>query len=106
MLKDTQQAPGWGDITRGVRSAFVYVDCIRPTNAGSFQVKLLKEVPVGTHRPGDIIHWRAQLPVETHKLNTQTLSQIKVTIKDIHNKLLDFNGFDVSLLIAIEHRPS
>ena len=105
ILKGKQQAPGFGDITRGVRSAFVYVDCIQPTNAGSFQVQLLKEVPTGTHKPGDVIHWRAQMPVEKHMLNTQTLSQLKVSIKDIHNKVLDFNGFDVGLLLAIEHRP-
>ncbi len=104
-LQGKQQAPRFGDITRGVRSAYVYVDCIQPTNAGSFQVQLLKEVPTGTHKPGDVIHWRAQMPVEKHMLNTQTLSQLKVSIKDIHNKVLDFNGFHTSLLIAIEHRP-
>ena len=36
ILMDKQQAPRLGDVTRGVRSAFVYIDCIRPTNAGSF----------------------------------------------------------------------
>ena len=55
-LSGTQQAPGVGDITKGVRSAYIYIDCIQPTNAGRFQVQLLKEVPVGSHRPGDVIH--------------------------------------------------
>ena len=104
ILMDKQQAPRLGDVTRDVRSVFVYIDCIRPTNAGSFQVQLLKEVPIGTHKPGDVIHWRAQMPVEKHNLNTQTISQLKVSIKDIHNKVLDFKGFDVSLLLAIEHK--
>ena len=104
ILSGTQQAPGVGDITRGVRSAYIYIDYIKPTNAGSFQVQLLKEVPVGSHRPGDIIHWHARTPVESHQLNTQALSQIRITIKDVHNNVLNFNGFDVSLLIAIEHQ--
>ena len=102
-FKGTQQVPGLGDITRGVRSAYIYIDCIQPTNAGSFQVQLLKKIPVGSHRPGDIIEWHARTTVETHKLNTQALSQIKVTVKDIHNKVIDFNSFDVILLLAIEH---
>ena len=45
------------------------------------------------------------MPVEKHVLNTQTLSQLKVSIKDIHDQVLDFNGFNVNLLLAIEHRP-
>ena len=104
-LQGKQKSPGFRDITRGVRSAFVYVDCIQPTNAGSFQVQLLMEVPTRTHKPSDVIHWRAQMPVEKHVLNTQTLSQLKVSIKDIHDQVLDFNGFNVNLLLAIEHRP-
>ena len=104
-VKSKAQAPGLGDITRGVRSAFLYVDCIQRTNAESFQVQLLKEVPIGMHKPGKVIHWRAQMPVEKHHLNTQTLSQLNVTIKDIHNQVLDFNAFNVSLLLAIEHHP-
>ena len=75
ILKGKQQAPGLGDITRGVRAAYVYVDFIQPTNAGSFQVQLLKKIPVGSHRPGDIIEWHARTPVETHHLNTQTISR-------------------------------
>ena len=104
IVKGKQQSLGLGDITCGVRIPFIYIDCIQPTNAGSFQVQLLKEVPVGSHRPGDIIHWHARTPVESHQLNTQALSQIRITIKDVHNNVLNFNGFDVSLLLAIEHQ--
>ena len=93
-----------GDITRGVRSVFIYLDCIEPTNAGSYQVQLLKEVPVGKHMPGDIISYRQKQPVVGHELNTSILSQIYVNIKDVHNKTIDFNGFDVGLLVAIRHR--
>ena len=99
-----QEAPRMADITRGVRSVFIYVDCIQPTNAGSFQVQLIKEVPVGAHIPGDIIHYRQKQPVVAHKLNTSSLGQIYVNIKDVHNKTIDFNGFDVDLLCAIRHR--
>ena len=106
VVKGTEQSPGISDITRGVQSVFVYIDCIKATSAGSFSVNLIKEGPIGTHRPGDFIQWRAHMPVEVHKLSTQTLSQIEVTIKDIHNKVIDFNDFNVSLLLAIEHRLS
>ena len=93
-----------GDISRGVQSVFVYLDCVQPTNAGSFQVQLLKEIPVGKHIPGDIIAYRQKQPVVAHKLNTTTLSQIYVNIKDVHNKTIDFNGYEVGLLCAIRHR--
>ena len=99
-----QEAPRMGDISRGVRSVFVYLDCIQPTNAGSFQVQLLKEIPIGKHVPGDIISYRQKQPVVAHKLNTNTLSQIYVNVKDAHNRTIDFNGFDIGLLCAIKHR--
>ena len=99
-----QLAPKMADISRGVHSVFVYVDCIEPTNAGSFQVPLLKEISVGGNNPGDIIFYRQSLPVEAHRLNTQSLSQIKITIKDVHNRVIAFNGFHVGLLLGIRHR--
>ena len=99
-----QEAPKMADISRGVRSVYVYIDCIKATNAGSFQVPLLKEIPVGKHIPGDIIAYRQKEPVVAHQLNTGSLSQISVNVKDVHNRTIDFNGFDIGLLCAIRHR--
>ena len=45
------------------------------------------------------------MPVKKHNLNMQTLSQLKVIIKDIYDQVLDFNSFNVDLLLAIKHRP-
>ena len=97
-----QQAPRMADITRGVNSVYVYLDCIEPTNAGSFSVPLIKQIPIGGFRPGDVIQYRQRLPVEVHKLNTPTLRQIAVSVKDVHNQVIDFNGFNVELLLAIQ----
>ena len=104
-VKNKAKALGLRDITRGVRAAYVYVDFIQPTNAGSFQVQLLKKIPVGSHRPVDIIEWHALTPAETHNLNTQALSQTRVTIKDIQDMVIDFNSFHTSLIFLIEHQP-
>ena len=68
------------------------------------QVQLIKEIPVGGYNPGDIIQYRQKLPVEAHILNTRTLSQIKVTIKDVHNRVIAFNGFNVGLLLGIRNK--
>ena len=80
-VKSKTKAPGFRDVMRGVCSALMYINCIRVTNAGLFQVQLLKEITIGTHKPGNKIRWRAQIPIEEQNLNKQTLLQLKVTNK-------------------------
>ena len=95
-------APSQGDITAGLNSLYIMIDCIENWTQGSFSVPLLKKIEIGRHdRPGDLIHYRAQLPLEVHKLNQTTLMHIDVTIKDRINQVVDFNGFSVNLTLGI-----
>ena len=91
-----------GDITAGLNSLYIMIDCIENWTQGSFSVPLLKKIEIGRHdRPGDLIHYRAQLPLEVHKLNQTTLMHIEVTIKDRFNRVVNFNGFSVNLTLGI-----
>ena len=90
------------DITGGDSSLYVLVDCVENTTAGSFSIPLLKKIEVGREdRPGDLMHYRAHNPVEVHRLSQSTLMHIEVTIKDSRNRIVHFNGFNVSLTLGI-----
>ena len=94
-------SPNIVDVTNGLSSVFVYISIIESTYIGSFRVPLLKQIPVKSAQFGDIIQWSAREPVETRMLNTRTFNSIEVDIKDVHNKTIDFNGYNVSISIGI-----
>ena len=95
-------APSMGDITAGLNSLYIMIDCVENSTHGSFSIPILKKIEIGRHdRPGDLIHYRAQLPLEVHKLNQTSLMHIEVTIKDKFNRVIDFNGFSVNLELGI-----
>ena len=95
------------DITGGMTSLYVLVDCIENSSAGSFNIPLLKKVEVGRNdRPGDLMHFRALEPVGAHKLNQRVLMHVSVTIKDALNRVVNFNGFHVDLTLGVRRiRP-
>jgi hypothetical protein len=97
----TTRSPKIADVTGGLASLYVYLSIVGNSAQGSFSVPLLKEVPVGNARFGDIIQYRQKLPVETHMLNTPILRSIEVNIKDRFNNTVDFNNTPVSLTIGI-----
>ena len=95
-------APLMGDITAGRNSLYILIDCIENSTQGSFSVPILKKIEVGRNdRPGDLMHYQAQLPVEVHKLNQTSLMHIEVTIKDKFNQVIDFNGFNTNFTLGI-----
>ena len=101
-IKGKVIAPKMADITGGNSSIYVLVDCINETTAGSFSIQLLKKLEVGREdRPGDLIHYRAHNPVEVHRLSQSSLMHIGVTIKNSHNEVIDFNGYDLNLMLGI-----
>ena len=101
-IKGKVIAPKMADITGGNNSIYVLVDCINETTAGSFSIQLLKKLEVGREdRPGDLIHYRAHNPVEVHRLSQSSLMHIGVTIKNSHNEVIDFNGYDLNLTLGI-----
>ena len=101
-VKGRVTAPKMADITGGDSSLYVLVDCVENTTAGSFSIPLLKKIEVGREdRPGDLMHYRAHNPVEVHRLSQSALMHIAVTIKDSRNRIVNFNGFDVSLTLGI-----
>ena len=62
----------------------------------------MKKIEVGREdQPGELMHFCAHNPVEAHKLSQSTLMHIGVTIKNKHNHVVDFNGFDVNLTLGI-----
>ena len=98
-------APQMGDITGGSSGLYVMVDCVENATVGSFSVPLLKKVEVGRDdKPGGLIHFRSFDPVETHRLNQTELRHVSVTIKDAHNKVIDFEKFPVNLTLGIRER--
>ena len=95
-------APGMVDITGGVSSLYVLVDCVENSTAGSFSVPLLKKIEVTrVDRPGDLMHFRAHEPVEAHRLNQQSLMHVEVNIKNALGRTVDFNGSHVDLTLGI-----
>ena len=94
-------APRMADITGGNSSLYVLVDCVEYSSASSFSIPLLKKIEVGRgDRPGDLMHFRAFDPVEVHKLSQTTLMHIGVTIKNEHNRIVDFNGSPINLTLG------
>ena len=95
-------SPHLVDITSGVNSILVYLSIIQNTNVGSFQVPLLKTIPISDAQPGDIIHWEAKGPdYEAHKLNTRSFQNIEVDIRDTLGNSIDFNNYTIQLLVGI-----
>ena len=97
----TFRSPKIADVTGGLASLYIYLSIVENSAQGSFSVPLLKEVPVGNARFGDIIQYRQKLPVETHMLNTPIVRSIEVNIKDRSNRTVDFNDEPATLTIGI-----
>ena len=96
-----QIAPQMADITRGVSSLYVFVDCIESTTADSFSIQLLKTVHIGRgDRIGDLIHYRALERVDAHRLSVHPLRHIQINISELHKRTIDFNGFQVNLTLG------